>query len=119
MDHSNGTLADARPRLRQVLNKTSDAPCFGMGCPYHNCAKYRAVEEAPGCSTERATCFDGTSFPDHDPVDPPVVKATVRAIALVLTRPMPPLVFMHDMVDIRANSPVARLAKGLAQEGAA
>ena len=116
MDHSNGRPAGARPHQPLLLNKTPDAPCFGMGCPYHNCAKYRAVEEAPGCSTERATCFDGSSFRDYVPEAPPAIKATVRAIALVLTLPMPPIdcAARAQKLDGHADVPAAREVRALA-----
>ena len=116
MDHSNGALAGARPTRRLLREKTPDAPCFGMGCPYHNCANYRAVEEAPGCSTERATCFDGSSFRDYVPEAPPAIKATVRAIALVLTLPMPPIdcAARTLQLDGRADVPAGREVNALA-----
>ena len=116
MDHSNGALAGARPTRRLLREKTPDAPCFGMGCPYHNCANYRAVEEAPGCSTERATCFDGSSFRDYVPEAPPAIKATVRAIALVLTLPMPPIdcAARAQKLDGHADVPAAREVRALA-----
>lgn len=107
MDHANGGEAGARAHRRLLLKRASDAPCFGMGCPYHDCDRYRAVEEAPGCSTERATCFDGASFRDYVPEPPPALKVAVRAIALVLTRPMPPIDWaaFSRVADGRADAP--------------